>query len=64
MHAYTGNILLMPDGRLGLIDYGSCIEMTLPDRSENMHACVCIYICMYMYVYVCMYICITGHVLK
>eukprot|EP00285_Hemiselmis_virescens_P001141 CAMPEP_0173411638 /NCGR_PEP_ID=MMETSP1356-20130122/77523_1 /TAXON_ID=77927 ORGANISM="Hemiselmis virescens, Strain PCC157" /NCGR_SAMPLE_ID=MMETSP1356 /ASSEMBLY_ACC=CAM_ASM_000847 /LENGTH=180 /DNA_ID=CAMNT_0014373425 /DNA_START=13 /DNA_END=555 /DNA_ORIENTATION=+ len=29
---HPGNILLMPDGRLGLIDYGSCVDMDMGTR--------------------------------
>jgi aarF domain-containing kinase len=31
---HPGNVLLMPDGRLGLIDYGSCVSLALEHRQR------------------------------
>ena len=31
---HPGNVLLMPDGRLGLIDYGSCVSLPMEHRQR------------------------------
>ena len=39
---HAGNVFMMPDGKLGLIDYGACMRLTAEQRSSIAHLLIAI----------------------